>query len=137
MSYAIIKLTDLGGVFELFVFSDLFEQKRETLKEGSSVFLNLIKNTSPDGASTRVNVKSIAKINDLADVPIKSIEINSENISNLNQIKELISLPGDTDVTLKIINEKITHQYKLNKKRKIDQKIIAQLKNAGVALKIH
>ena len=42
MSYAIIKFTDLGGVFELFVFSDLFEQKREILKEGNSVFLNLI-----------------------------------------------------------------------------------------------
>ena len=27
VSYAIIKFTDLGGVFELFLFSDLFEKK--------------------------------------------------------------------------------------------------------------
>ena len=29
LSYGIIKFTDLGGVFELFIFSDLFEQKEK------------------------------------------------------------------------------------------------------------
>ena len=38
LSYAIIKFTDLGGVFELFIFSDLFEQKREILKRRSICF---------------------------------------------------------------------------------------------------
>ena len=37
----------------------------------------------------------------------------------------------------KIQKDKTSHQYKLNEKRKIDQKIISQLKNAGVTLKIH
>mgnify|MGYP003315921837 CR=1 FL=1 len=31
-SYAIIKFSDLGGVFELFVFSDLFELNRDNIK---------------------------------------------------------------------------------------------------------
>tara|TARA_B100000287_G_scaffold367338_1_gene363039 strand:- start:308 stop:2338 length:2031 start_codon:yes stop_codon:yes gene_type:complete len=137
LSYAIIRFTDLDGVFELFVFSDLFEQKREILKEGNSIFLNLIKNISSDGSSTRINVRSITNISDLSNLPIKFLEINSGDINKLNEIKELISLPGETDVTLNIKNHNIAHQFKLTKKRKIDQKIISKLKNVGVSLKIH
>ena len=133
----IVKFTDLGGVFELFVFSDLFEKKRNILREGKSVAMNLIKNISPDGSSSRVNVKTITEINDLTNISIKSIEIHSSNTKNLDQIKKLISSPGETNVTLKIYNNKMSHQYKLNDKRKIDQKTISQLKNAGVTLKIH
>ena len=136
-SYAIIKFTDLAGVFELFVFSDLFEQKRDILKEGHSVIMNLVKNTSSDGAPSRINVKTIAKISELSIKPIKSIEIQSINIENLDQIKNLISSPGDTNVTLKINNNNTYHQYKLNEKRKIDQNTISQLKNVGVTLKIY
>ena len=66
----------------------------------------------------------------------KSIEIYSSNIKNLDEIKNLISLPGDTDVTLLINDNKMSHHSKLNKKRKIDREIISQLKKAGVTLKI-
>ena len=136
-SYAIIKFTDLGGVFELFIFSDLFEKKIEILKEGNSVFMNLIKNKSSDGTSYRINVRTITKINDLTNAPIKSIEIYSPNLKHLDQVKKLISLPGETNVTLKINNNNVAHLYKLSEKRKIDQKTILHLKNAGVTLKIY
>ena len=43
-SYAIIKFSDLSGVFELFVFSDVFETNREILIEGNSVMITLVKN---------------------------------------------------------------------------------------------
>ena len=33
-SYAIIKFSDLGSVFELFIFSDVFELNRDNIKEG-------------------------------------------------------------------------------------------------------
>ena len=42
-SYAIIKFSDLGGVFELFVFSDIFELNRDNIKEGKSVIITLLK----------------------------------------------------------------------------------------------
>ena len=48
-----------------------------------------------------------------------------------------IASPGETNVTLKIINKNIAHKYKLNEKRKIDQKVVSELKNAGVTLKIY
>ncbi len=136
LSYAIIKFTDLTGVFELFIFSDLFEQKRDILKEGNSIVMNLIKNVSADGTLSRINVKTMAKINDFAYSTIKSIEIQSLDMKKLDQIKQLISSPGETNVTIKIHNNKVAHLYKLNEKRKIDQKIISQLKNVGVTLKI-
>ncbi len=136
-SYAIIKFTDLGGVFELFIFSDLFEQKRDILKEGNSVFMNLIKNISTDGATSRINIRSINKITNLANLPIKSIEIKSLDLNNLSEIKKIISSPGETDVTLAINNKSIVHHYKLTSKRKIDQKIISELKNVGVSIKLH
>ena len=136
LSYAIIKFSDLGGVFELFVFSDLFEKKREILKEGNSVFLGLIKNTTQDGNNFRINVRSISKITDLANFSIDSIEINNLNFKNLSQIKELISTPGETNVTLVVNNKTNIHHYKLSQKRKINQKIISQLKNVGVSFKI-
>ena len=136
-SYAIIKFTDLGGVFELFIFSDLFEQKRDILKEGNSVFMNLIKNISTDGSTSRINVRSINKITNLINVPIKSIEIKPFDLNNLSEIKKIISLPGETDVTLAINNKSTIHHYKLTSKRKIDQKIISELKNVGVSIKLH
>jgi DNA polymerase-3 subunit alpha len=42
-SYAVLKLTDLNSVFELFIFSDILELNREILKEGSSLLLTLVK----------------------------------------------------------------------------------------------
>ena len=50
---------------------------------------------------------------------------------------KIISLPGETDVTLKINNNNVDHHYKLSEKRKIDQNTILHLKKAGVTLKIY
>ena len=102
-----------------------------------SIFMNLVKNISSDGMSTRINVRTITNIKDLTNVKIKSIEINSPSLKCLEQIKKLISSPGETSVVLNISNKKAAHQYKLNDKRKIDQKTISQLKSVGVSLKIH
>ena len=43
-SYAIVKFSDLSRVFELFVFSDVFETNREILIEGNSLMITLMKN---------------------------------------------------------------------------------------------
>ena len=42
-AYAVLKLTDLTSVFELFIFSDTLELNREILKEGNSLILTLVK----------------------------------------------------------------------------------------------
>ena len=90
--------------------------------------MNLIKNISPDGSSSRTNVRTITTIADLTNTLIKSIEINSLSIDNLSKIKKLISSPGDTNVIINISNENISHQYKLNEKEKLIKKQYLNLK---------
>ena len=43
-SYAIVKLSDLSSVFELFIFSDVYELNRDKLIEGNSLMITLMKN---------------------------------------------------------------------------------------------
>ena len=45
-SYAIVKFSDLSNVFELFIFSEIFENNRDNLFEGNSLMITLIKNYS-------------------------------------------------------------------------------------------
>ena len=86
--------------------------------------------------SNKIKVVEYAKSHE--NRPLYALFISSpKNINNLDQIKELISSPGETNVTLKIHNNDKAHQYKLNEKRKIDQKTISQLRNVGVTLKIN
>ena len=64
-NYAILKLTDLSSVFELFIFSDILDTNRDTLKEGNSLILTLIKSVSgEENRFKRINVQKI--------VPLKS-----------------------------------------------------------------
>ena len=71
------------------------------------------------------------------NIPINSIEIKSKDLNDLSKIKDLISIPGKTNVILKIDNKSNVQLYKLNQKRKIDQKVVNDLKNVGVTLKIN
>ena len=47
-SYGIVKFSDISNVFEVFIFSDIFELNRDNLVEGNSVMLTLIKNYTDD-----------------------------------------------------------------------------------------
>ena len=83
-SYAVLKLTDLTSVFELFIFSDILELNREILKEGNSLLLTLVKSISNDeNRFKRVNVQKIGSMMDLFNSPINEVffEVNSsENL---------------------------------------------------------
>ena len=55
--YAVLKLTDLSSVFELFIFSDTLELNREILVEGNSFILTLVKSISnEENRFKRINV---------------------------------------------------------------------------------
>ena len=70
-SYAVLKLTDLSSVFELFIFSDVLELNREILKEGSSLILNLVKNiTDDENRFKRINVQKISSLKELSLIHI-------------------------------------------------------------------
>ena len=69
----------------------------------------------------RINVRTITKINDLKIHVLNQLKYIHQTVKNLGSNKEIISCPGETNVTLNILNNNILHQYKLNEKRKIDK----------------
>mgnify|MGYP006234876283 FL=1 len=77
-AYAVLKLTDLSSVFELFIFSDVLDLNRETLKEGGSLILTLVKSISnEENRFKRINVQKITSLQDLLNKPINQVSFLS------------------------------------------------------------
>ena len=67
-SYGIVKFSDLSNVFELFIFSEIFENNRNLLNEGNSLMLTLMKTYSDENRNQkRINIKKIVSLNDLVN----------------------------------------------------------------------
>ncbi len=137
-SYAIIKCTDLSSVFELFIFSDILELNRNSLVEGNSFIITLIKNFSENANRfKRINVKKIASLKDLLNKPISTIEFNTNKISKINEISSLIEKKGLTEVKIKVKDQDNDLVFKLKNKRLVDRKSINMLKNQDISTIIH
>ena len=137
-SYAVLKLTDLTSVFELFIFSDVLESNRDVLKEGSSLILTLSKTISTnEDKNKRVNIRKIASLKDLFNSSIKEITINLNSKEQLNDIKSFLGEKGETLVNINLIDNSVTHKFKLKTLRNIDRKSINILRNKEISLNIH
>jgi DNA polymerase-3 subunit alpha len=137
-SYAVLKLTDLSGVFELFIFSDVLESNRDKLKEGSSLILTLNKTISPNEDKTkRVNVRKIASLKDLFNTSIKEVTLNITSKKQLNEIQKFLDEKGETIVYINYSNDIETQNFKLKTPRNIDRKSINILRNKEIMLNIH
>tara|TARA_B100000686_G_scaffold181968_1_gene188976 strand:+ start:33 stop:3443 length:3411 start_codon:yes stop_codon:yes gene_type:complete len=128
-SYAIVKFSDLSSVFELFLFSDIFEMNRELLKEGNSIMITLIKNFSDENkVQKKINVKKIISLKDVLNKPLEEVKIEIKNIDELDKLKLLNKGEGKTKVTINFIEDNKTYIFQLKKKRKLDNKLINSLK---------
>jgi DNA polymerase-3 subunit alpha len=129
-SYAVLKLTDLTSVFELFIFSDVLELNRDSLKEGSSLILTLTKTISSDEDKTkRTNVRKIASLKDLFNSSISEITLNLSSKSQLKEIQNFLDEKGDTVVNISIFENSTTSIFKLKTSRNFDRKTINILRN--------
>ena len=136
--YALLKLTDLSSVFELFIFSDVLELNRENLKEGSSFILTLNKTFSSDDDKTkRINVRKIASLKDLFNASIKEITLNLSSESQLKDVKIFLDEKGETLVNINFSSETKTTRFKLKSPRNVDRKLINILRNKQISLNIH
>jgi DNA polymerase-3 subunit alpha len=136
-SYAIIKLTDLTSVFELFIFSDLLELNREILKEGNSLILTITKNiTQESNRFKRINVRKIASLKNLFNKPISNIELFIKDQKSIDKIERILSKDGSTEVKIKIQDEKNKYIFNLKNKRFVDRKSLNLLKNQGISTNI-
>jgi len=136
-SYAVLKLTDLSSVFELFIFSDILELNRDTLKEGSSLIVTLAKTISSDEDKTkRVNVRKITSLKDLFNSSIKEITLNLTSKEQLKEVHNFLDEKGETLVHINFSSSTETHKFKLKSLRNIDRKSINILRSKEISLNI-
>ena len=135
-SYAIIKFSDLGGVFELFIFSDIFELNRQNIKEGQSVILTLLKNSNDTDQRIRINVKKIIPLDDILNKPINNLKIKISNLNKIDILNNILSTRGDVSIEFEIHENNKKYTFRLKNKRFVDHNIINSIKNQGILTSI-
>ena len=136
-SYAILKLTDLGSVFELFIFSDTLELNRKILIEGNSLIITLNKNiTDQSNRFKRINVKKLTLLSDLLSKPISEVEFKISDEDKIEQISKLFSKEGNTLIKIKVQKKNKNLVFQLKNKRLVDRKLLNTLKNQDILTNI-
>ena len=132
-SYAVLKLTDLNSVFELFIFSDMLELNREILKEGNSLIITLNKSFSNDENQTkRINARKIASLKDLFNSPIKEVTLNINTENQLEEISSFLQKKGETIININFCSNEDSYKFKLKDNRNIDRKSINLIRSKEI-----
>ena len=132
-SYAIVKFSDLSGVFELFIFSEIFEKNRNILSEGNSLLITLNKNNQDDiNRFKKINVAKIISLSELTNKPIHKVTFILDDIKKLEELNFLNNSKGDTLVKFQILENNNVFNFILNERRKIDRKLLNLLKNKDI-----
>ena len=132
-SYAVLKLTDLNSVFELFIFSDILDLNRELLKEGTSLILTLNKSISDEeNRFKRINVRKIASLKELFNGPIKEITLNLLSKKQLDELPHFLSKKGETFINIEFIDNNNHFKFRLKNPRYIDRKSVNLLRNKEI-----
>ena len=136
-AYAVLKLTDLSSVFEIFIFSDLLELNREILKEGSSLILTLVKNISNDeNRFKRINVQKIASLKDLFNSPINEISFNVKTMEQIQKISKFLNQEGKTQIKFNLSTKDQILNFQLNKPMNLDRKSLNLLRKQQIQAEI-
>jgi len=115
-------------------FSDILELNRETLKEGSSLLLTLVKSISNDeNRFKRVNVQKIGSLIDLFNSPIKEVSFDVNNDENLETISRVLVEDGKTEVNFNMNLKDKTLKFKLKKTRNVDRKSLNLLRKREIS----
>ncbi len=135
--YAIIKFSDKIREYELFLFSEILINNRDKLKESESFVITLQKEkVNDDRGKRRVNVKKILLLDELIQEPYSNVTIELKENFQANDIKEILSLKGNTSVKLVINKNNQKAYYSLQNKRKFDLNHFKRLKAKEYVLKI-
>ena len=132
-SYAIIKFSDLGGIFELFVFSDIFELNRENIKDGKSVIITLSKNLNDIEQRIRINVKKIIPLDDILNKPINNLKIKINDFKQFDLLSKILDSKGQVEIVFEINKNNKKYTLKLKNKRFVDKNVLNSIKNKGIS----
>ncbi len=128
--FLIAKFSDLGGVFELFIFSEILEQNRDILKVGRSVMITVVKDlNNQDNRFKRVSVRKLVSLNEISQQSVPKITFEVEKLENLKNLSDLISEKGNTNVKIVVQNDSKSFIFELHEKRKTNFKILKSLKS--------
>ena len=137
-SYAVLKLTDLTSVFELFIFSEILEKNREILQEGSSLILSLVKSISDnENRLKRINVQKISSLKELLNKSISQATFHLKSLKEINEISKILVNKGETQINIKFNDKKHCLNFHLENKRNIDRKTINLLRNKEISVIIN
>ena len=127
-SYGIIRFSDLSNVFELFIFSEIFETNRYNLIEGNSLMLTLIKNYNDENKTQKkISVKKMISLKELTNKPIKNITFKFFNKEDFNKLNKLSTIGGETDVKIQLSEKDKIHTFQLKSKRKVNNQLLNTL----------
>ena len=133
-SYAVLKLTDLTSVFELFIFSDILELNREILIEGNSLILTLVKSISNDeNRFKRLNVQKIASLKDLFNSPINEVSFDVKSSEEVSEISKLLIEKGITAVNINFLIDDKSLKFRLKNNRNLDRKSLNLLRKREIS----
>ncbi|MDB0038678.1 DNA polymerase III subunit alpha [Candidatus Pelagibacter sp.] len=137
-SYAVLKLTDLTSVFELFIFSDILELNRETLIEGNSLILTLVKSISSDeNRFKRINVQKITSLKDLFNSPINEVSFDVKTDEEVNEISKLLNEDGKTIVNISLTENDKKLEFRLKNPKNLDRKSLNLLRKRDISITIN
>ena len=123
-------------MFELFVFSDIFELNRENIKEGKSVIITLFKNFNDTEQRIRINVKKIVPLDEIINKPINGLKIKISNTKEFELLSKILINQGNVEVEFEILDSDKKYTLKLKKKRFVDKNILNSIKNQGISASI-
>ena len=136
--FAILKLSDLSKVYDLFIFSELLESNRDKLIEGKSFLITVIKDkNSNDNRFKRINVRKILSLETLAKTTYKNVEIHMNNYDDLKKLNEAIKEKGDSKIKISITKESKIYMFELKDKRKFDYETLKNLNKEQYIKKIN
>jgi DNA polymerase III, alpha subunit len=87
-SYAIVKFSDLTSIFELFIFSDIFEINRDKLIVGNSLMITLMKNYIDESKTQRrINVKKIVTLSEILNKDYEKMKFKINSLEEFSKKK--------------------------------------------------
>ena len=121
----------------MFLFSEILINNRDKLKESESFVLTCKKIDSKDeNTKKRINVKKITYLNEMIDRPYSKVTIELKENFKIEEIKEILSENGNTEINLIIKNQNKKVNYFLQNNRKFDLELFKMLKTKEYVEKI-
>jgi DNA polymerase-3 subunit alpha len=134
--FAIIKLSDLSRMYELFIFSEILLANRDKMIPGTSFLINIVKEKMTNG-TTRITTRKLTEINSIKEAKINNAEIIVKNLESINELKKILKDGGDTKVLIRMNSKDKNYEFNLKTNKLIDASIVSVLNSSGFECKIH